>query len=365
MKITLSFAILAAVAMTNVRCLASPPAPPAKTAAGRAFANVSMKDVVATVSKRSLTGRDTLEEFMELEPAQAQDFLAKRYPNQNLTTPPDLSAYWKYACAEFPGRLRTIIGYLMVALAVEETAAQRGIQISDSDVQAKVHADLETRRRSADLPEGMTDAQIATHFGDTMPRLNKTIRRLLLMDRLILADLEDRLGHPIGPEDFFSAHLIYVTAGLKPGGAPGELDLAGAKAKIEAARADILAQKTTFEETAKKISSDGSAYGGGRLPPMPRTFLKTAAEMELLRCKPGELTPPVLNQDGYMLFRLDKAGAQLSEAERRSALRTYLLAQKRRDDAIARQLKEVQWTTNLGETPSWLKPPIPMPTPAN
>jgi parvulin-like peptidyl-prolyl isomerase len=313
-------------------------------------------EVVARVGSRTITRQDVLKEYMFLQPAEVAAFLKKRYPTRtDLRTPPDLIEYWNDTWQQSPTALHNVACTLIYYAGIEEAALQSGIQIKDEEVEAKVHAQYVGRAQSAELPPGMSDEEIAARFGESVERAKIVMRRLLLVDSLILADMTDRLKHPICPDDFFQASLIDIPAEPKKNGKPGEIDMEAAKAKIEAIRADVLAARITFEAAAKQFSKDASAYHGGKLPPMIKTMLKPAMETVLLELKPGELTSPLLYENGYALLRLDKTKAQLSEMERKRALQFCLSIERRRDQVIAERLKDIKWTASVGEMPAWIK----------
>lgn len=323
----------------------------AQNSAPTAEANAGYADgIVATVGKRKITRRDVIVTFAAYEPGILGQAILSRYPSLDSVMTLDMDSLCRSAFTADTSRLSNAVEQLLIQNALEEAAANRNIALSEESVTARTHRELEKRRKGLQLPEG-SDEEVARRLGDNFPALRRAARESLLKERLTLADWEDRLGHPQSVDDFYSLHAIFT----RVNDAKGVCDLKATLEKIRRQKADILAKKRDFEEVAKTESQDASRARGGSFGPLPRKLLKNEVDAALARLKPGEITEPIAILEGCAIFRLDKRGRDLTDAERKTALAIYLSSEKRQQEAIALALKDIPWTTTIGKTPDWMK----------
>ncbi len=307
-------------------------------------------EVVATVGARKITRRDVVADYACYQPKILGAALLERYPQLERTMTIDMDAICRSAFASKSAEFDNVVERLLILNALEEAAARRNIQVTADEVNAQTHHDLEARQKSLELPEA-PDEEVARKLGDNLVLLRQTAREVLLKRRLVLSDLNDRLGHPIGNADYYRVHGIFT----RVNDAQGVFDPKATLAKIQSQRAEILTKKRTFEEIAKAESQDASKGRGGAFGPLTRKLLKNEIDDALAKMNPNEITPPIEVQGGYAIFRLDKRGADLTDAERKTAIATYLKSEKRAQNAIANTVRDIPWTTTIGKTPEWLK----------
>jgi hypothetical protein len=312
--------------------------------------NATLSRVVATVGSRNITRSDVIRAYAESDPRVLGSFLLDRYPKLQTEMRVSLVELCDRMFEQFPDRLEGIVQELMASEAIDQAAKQHKVMVDDREVTAAVHDSLETRRKSAELPAA-SDEELVRKLGDRMTRLRATMRRKLLTDRLVVADIERRLGHALTPDDFFRLKIIYVEAEITDKGRNFE----AAKAKIEAAETEIKSGRKTFVQAAREYSTDGSRHNDGNLGVLPLTYLKTDIENALLKLKPGEMTAAVQAGNGWSLFLLEARGKTLTDDDRRKSLQFVCAVPKRIADALAWATKDIRWKTTIGSPPEWIR----------
>ena len=306
--------------------------------------------VVATVGNRKITRRDVVATYAAYEPKIIGEALLNRYPQLDRAMTLDMDSLCRSAFASGTVRFENVVERLMVLNALEEAAARRGIEISAEEVDAQTHRDLNTRRKGLRMPEA-PDEELARKLGDNLVLLRRTAREILLRKRLILKDLNDRLGHPLGKDDYYSVHALFTRVNDARGVFLPEATLE----KIQRQRAAILAKQQAFEDVARAESQDASRARGGAFGPLPHKLLKNEIDAALMKLQPDEITQPIEILGGYAIFRLDKRGQDLTEAERKTALAVYMSSEKRSQNAVALAVQTIPWSTTIGKAPEWLK----------
>jgi len=311
--------------------------------------------VVATVEARKITRRDVAVNFLVYDTRA----IPKAQNPDYAPTDEELALISRRLFAGDPLDRRyaaPIVQQLMIDAAVEEAAARHGITLTAADLAAGVHNQLDIQRRQAGLEKAPDDKLMAA-FKLTPRLLRWSMRRELLIQKLVLWDLNDHLGHAPGPEDFFSAHLVVIIVKPRKDNRD-ELDWDEALKQSEAYRADILAGKQTLEQVAEKHGEGGSKIGHGDVGPVPRTLLQPPVELAILAAKPGEIPPPIRANKAYVLARLDKRGPDLTAAERQQALAVCMRSQIHRQHVIERVLKDIHWSSAVAQPPEWFRQPV-------
>ena len=314
---------------------------------------------VASVNGSPITRREFIIALVGLDPRLLGGFALAHTPQPPDTITVSLAALCRHALSANREELERFVQDLMLTRAMEEVARAHHVPVTASELQQAVRADLELRRAKNEIP-AEADADLADRLGDTLANVRRTARRRLLQEHLLRADLNARLGHPLGAEDFFSAHYLFLLA-RRDGKAPTPADMDAAQARAEQLRARILRHEITFEDAAAQNSDDVTKARQGDLGALPRTLLKSDMEAALLAMEPGGITLPVLINEGCAIARLDKRGAQIAQEERDRALKLYTNYKKRNDEALGRLLKDVRWTNALGQPPRLNVPPAQRP----
>ena len=316
------------------------------SASGAAFAD----ETVGTVGRRKITRRDVVISYVNYNPKILGEAILERNAGLSGVVTLDMDALCRRVFAAPTPGLENVMERLLILNALQEAAEQRNITVPKADLAARIHSNLEVRRRAMNLPEA-PDAEMALKLDSTIELERETAQESLLKERLTLADLDDRLGHPLNDADYYSLHAIFT----RVTDAQSVFNPKATLEKIRAQRNDILAKKRTFEEIAAKESQDVSGKRNGAFGATPRKLLKNEIDAALEKLQPGEITEPIAILEGYAIFRLDKRGKDLTPQERKNALATYLNSEKRSQDAVGKALKNIPWTTTLGKTPEWIK----------
>ncbi len=316
-----------------------------------AFAETTL----ATVESRTITRGDAIREYSRLDPLLLGKFLLRTNPQFPALAPDSLEAYCRYVFAdpERVSNLEKVVQGLMVDAAFEEAAANRKIVISDQEIKAKVHENLEIERQSVKVEAAKNDEELAEKLNRDLPTLIRLFRRLAIRDRLALLTLEERQGHPLEAKDYLGLSVIYVGAQIPL--KQTQLDLKTAQTKAETAYANLRSQKWTFGEAAKAVSDDPSKVNGGKIG----TVLKVSVSPELLKVaetmKSGEIKPPIRFKSGFIIVRLDKRNEEPTEEERTFARKFFLKQKDRVDKEVAYALKDIRWNSSFCKPPEWIR----------
>ena len=307
-------------------------------------------EVVATVGKRTITRRDVTVTYVAYNPKIIGEAALERYPQLNGVITLDMDLLCRAAFQAGTAPLENVVERLLEMNALEEAAERREIKVTLAEVNGQVHTELEARRKGQQIAAA-SDEELAQKLGDRLFLLRGAAREGILRKRLMTRDLEDRLGHPLGKDDYYSVRAIFT----RVNDGQGLFDAKASLEKIRSQREAILAKKRTFEEAARTESLDASKKRGGSFGPLPRKLLKNEIDSAVSRLKPGEITEPLPILEGYVIFQLEKSGRDLTDAERQTALATYFKSERTAQNAIARMVKDILWSTTIGKTPEWMK----------
>ena len=205
-------------------------------------------------------------------------------------------------------------------------------KISDEDVAKYLNQLLKQARDTGNIPAGQTDDDFLASKQLTRAILIKRLRFNVEGLYLTQRDMEKKLGHPFGPNDFVQARHILLSAPA-PAQSGSTLDKvkmeADAKAdaealtKITGIAADIKSGKIKFEDAAMQYSIDGSREKGGDVGVFSRGGMMVQPfEDAAFKLQDGEVSPPVRSQFGYHLIRVDKRGVEIPQADRDKAFDT-------------------------------------------
>ena len=140
-----------------------------------------------------------------------------------------------------------------------------------------------------------------------------------------------------------------------------EAEKQAARAQLAALKADIAANRITFEDAAKKHSACPSKVQGGDIGYFPRKF---AVEENFARAafvlKPGEISDIVQTDVGFHLIKVvDRKAGQTSTYDRLKEEVREVASEEMRQKLLAQQRKLSKVEIMLEGTPA-LKTPSPM-----
>ena len=304
---------------------------------------------IATVNHHPITRREFITTLVALDPRRLGGFALAQTPQPQNTISLSLAALCRRTLAVNPTEYEHFVQDMMLMRAMQDATVARHTPVTEAEMQAGIKTNLEARRQNAEIP-AQDQADLADRLGDTLLNVRRIVTFQLLREHLLTADLHERLGHPLRPDDFFSAHYLFLLA-RRDGQPPTDADMDAAQTRAEQLRARILRKEITFEDAAAQNSDDVTRASQGRLGALPRTLLKREMETALLASTPGDITPPIRINNGCAIARLDKRGQDLTLEEREQAIKLYKNYKKREEEVLARMFKNVQWTNTLGQPP--------------
>lgn len=248
--------------------------------------------------------------------------------------------------------------------AMNQEAAKLGITPTNAEVDTfmsgiiKQAMDRQRGTPNSPVTPNMTEDQFLKLNNITRDQLRVNMRPRLILTRLAQKDLEKRIKHAITPNDFLQArHILISVKQPAPDAKPEDAKKADADAlaRITQIADEINAKKKTFEQSAKDNSDDGSKENGGELGVFTRGIMVPEFENAAFDLKPGEISKPVRSQFGYHIIMVEKAGKDLTPAERQTFLDSYASRQ------IPVILRELMTSRNKVVNKLQQEPSIPFP----
>jgi peptidyl-prolyl cis-trans isomerase SurA len=221
-----------------------------------------------------------------------------------------------------------------VVIEDAELAEQMG------EILKRMNVKNDTELAEALKAQGLTVDSVKKRVRDTL-MVQKVIRRKVTLrisvtEQEIDRYLEQNRNKLETGLTFAARHILFL-----PEPAGGDDAWQGARRRADEAYAHVLAGDD-FAELAKKFSDDGSGKDGGGLGPLKRGELAPEIEAEILKLRPGEISPPFRSAVGYHLFKLDAreslAGEALTHA--RNQVREILFREKY-------QARLTEWLTEI------------------
>jgi parvulin-like peptidyl-prolyl isomerase len=222
-------------------------------------------------------------------------------------------------------------------IAIQQAMRKQNITVPPAEIDREVAASIERVRQQMRLT-GKTDAEILAAFGTRRDTLTRLTAVQIGLQKIIRKELDQRLGHPLGQDDYLEASHVLVQVNpnapvAPPGGSPPAPDpaerekaFAEAKKRIEAIAEEIKSGKKTFEDAAREYNSDATKFRGGsvgifihRSGTMVSAFDDAAFKLEK-----GKVSDPVRTDFGWHLIRLERRGSEMTAPERDQVLQNYL-----------------------------------------
>jgi hypothetical protein len=330
----------------SVSALAAPPAPAA----------LKSEDVVARVEGRPILRRELTYYWMQtdtvttaalagapiLDAWRADRGAAPRY---SLTQ----QQIYRALYAD-PARVAPVLSALITNRLVGIMAKRRGIVVTDAEVKARAHAMFDTFRQQKHISQ--TDGQIMREFHVPPDIFFEDVRFQEQTERMagpfVSAELSARNGHAPVPSDWLELRQLYLE--VKPGidYLDSEKRFAEARKTIEGWTQEIRAGKP-MEQAAREHNSDSSRDVGGLLGVSLRGAGNVTVEQGIAGLKPGELSAPIRARTGWYVFRIERAGDRIPEADRKAAWQA--LIQSRRQAFLSDLLGHARITSTIPLSP--------------
>jgi len=227
---------------------------------------------------------------------------------------------------------------------VAQAAKKAGITLTKQEIEARTKQAFDTARRAYHR-ESASDAAILKAVGFRAAVLNESVITELLLEKLVLKDIEAKLGHPIGPNDWVDASHILVRANAESA-ADKEKSYAEALAKIQEYKKEIESGKISFEDAAQRYSDDAATkFRKGSLGLFLRGEMVPEFDKVAFELPAGKVSDPVKTVFGYHLIKVNRLGKDTTGPERAQALQNLL--QKRVQQKMAELLRAAKITNTV------------------
>lgn len=222
-------------------------------------------------------------------------------------------------------------------LAIQQAVRRMNITVTRAEIDREVATAIERVRQQMRLT-GKTDAEILAAFGTRRDTLTRLTAVQIGLQKIIRKELDQRLGHPLGQNDYLEASHILVQVNpnapvAPPGGgqpatdpADREKAFAEAKKRIEEIAEEIRSGKKTFEDAAREYNTDATKFRGGSVGIFIHRSgtMVSAFEDAAFKLEKGKISEPVRTDFGWHLIRLERRGDEMTAPERDQVLQNYL-----------------------------------------
>jgi len=243
-----------------------------------------------------------------------------------------------------------------------QAAAKAGITVTPAEMKAQMTKSVAQARAARPGLAGKSEAAVLAAYGVRADYVMRNLRLQALLEKIILRDMEKKLGHKVGPGDFLKASHVLVQVTDEPvapdPGQPSseppaqpkpedrEKRFADAKTKIEGIAADIKAGKLTFEDAAQANNNDSTKFQKGSLGVFLRGQMVSEFDKVAFGLPKGAVSDPVRTAFGWHLIRVDELGAQIPASEREQVLDMEL--RKRMATTIQSLMAQAKITSTIG-----------------
>lgn len=333
--------------------LAAISAPAAQKKTAKPVAKPTADEVVATVNGEKITRQQVADEVLADQQArlnaknpQYQDrarpvaasigALVLKRMGVGLSKPASVTRdeIVKFLFEEKSPVIREAVQNRVRELAIAQYAKSQGVQLTEAEITKQVAKSIQNARTQLRM-QGKSDAQVLADLGYRPAMLRRGVTSSLYIEKLIKKDLEKKIGHTLGPDDYRDGRHILVRVNTAPPPAPAGSDnpapapdpekaFAEGKTKIDAIAQEIANKAKTFEKAASESSDDPSKFREGALGPFVRGQMVPEFEAVAFSLPVGVVSQPVRTQFGWHLIRVDRMGSELTEAERDQAWQTYV-----------------------------------------
>lgn len=234
---------------------------------------------------------------------------------------------------------------MVTLMLLKEEAAKHKVTVSEEEV------DEQLNELKANTPTEEQFIQALQMSGFTLESLKEEIRERLVLTKVI--DAQSEALNPVTEEEIKSfyeenkdqmkqeetveaSHILLRSA---PNATDEEKE--EVKKQLQTIREEIVGNKMTFEEAAKKHSEDpGSGQQGGDLGEFTRGQMVPQFEQVAFALKPGEISEVFDTQFGYHIIKVDEhnEAKEMTLEEARPRIEEFLELQSKQE--YLKKLKE-------------------------
>jgi hypothetical protein len=193
-----------------------------------------------------------------------------------------------------------------------------------------------------------TDAQIMREFHVPQDIFYGDVRFREQTDRLagafVSSEVAARNGHPIGPGDWLELRQLFIEVKPTTDFAEAERRFAEARRTLDGWLQEIRGGRP-MDQVAREHNPDATRDAGGLRGACLRGTGTPTVEQAIAQLKPGELGAPVRGRTGWYVFRIERTGDQIPEAQRKAAWQELL--ESRRQAFLSDLLRHAHITSTI------------------
>lgn len=210
---------------------------------------------------------------------------------------------------------------------VDILATRKGIVVTGTQAQARARELFDRVRQQNGLT--LSDEEILRAYRVPRDLFMKDMIFQVQVERLLAADIVERNGHRMNSEDWVEVRELF--ASVSPEGDPVDVErrFAEARERIQGWLQEIAAGKS-FSDVARERNENFTRGTGGLRGPTLRGTGTPSLEEAIYRLQPGEMTGPLRAANGWYVFKMERRGEQISQAERDRAWKMVVEARRNR-----------------------------------
>ncbi|MCS6777635.1 MAG: peptidylprolyl isomerase [Chloroherpetonaceae bacterium] len=232
---------------------------------------------------------------------------------------------------------------------VDILATRKGILVTGTQAQARARELFDRVRQQNGL--ALSDEEILRAYRVPRDIFIKDMIFQVQVERLLAADIAERNGHRMSPEDWVEVRELFASVSTEGDAADIERRFVEARERIQGWLQEIAAGKS-FSEVAREHNENFTRGTGGLRGPTLRGTGTPALEKAIYQLRPGEMTGPLRATNGWYVFRMERRGEQIPQAERERAWKMVVEAKRNRFLAELRKKARI-----------WSIVPLPMEAP--
>jgi peptidyl-prolyl cis-trans isomerase C len=244
---------------------------------------------------------------------------------------------------------------LITEKLINAAVAEANVAVDEAEVAKTIE-----QIKSQPLPEGMTFESALAAQGTTLEELTANIKEQMATRDFLQSKTEGvaevtaeevKEFYDSNPDQFkkpegvAASHIL-----IKTDTATNDVMKAELKAQLEAIRADIIAEKITFEDAAQTNSACPSSAQGGSLGTFGKGQMVPEFEVAAFTQEIGEVGDVVETQFGYHIIKVTERSEEgtIAFEEASEQIKAYLDGQKKQQ-AVADYIKSLRDSATIEE----------------
>jgi len=244
-----------------------------------------------------------------------------------------------------------VLSSLVTSRLVEIEAKRKGIVVTRTQALARAHELFDQFRKQRNITQ--TDDELIEQLHLPRDIFLADMAYRVRTEKLLAADIAERNGHPINPDDWVVVRQLFVEVPPTLNADEKEKRFADARRTLETWVLEIKGGKS-MEEVAREHNDDATKETDGLRGAALRGTGTKSLEDAIFALKPGELSAPLRAENGWYVFRVERRGNAIPEEERQQAWKQVVEARQPAYLLALRQKAHITSTIPLPppETPS-------------